>query len=162
MNLTSELKNNEKLKNLLKETISFKPFDVEKKENISFPLKTDYKGSAIVGTAFDYLFRVELARERQIEIAMEDFIGIKRSNYKNSLIKILKEKKELFFETLIYISLVEACYRSGSEEYKKIKNLSEITDLYKKELSDLKGFNINLSEFKGKEYIFNPVLGLVI
>lgn len=64
MNLTSEIKNNEQLKKILNEIIVFKAFDVDKKENILFPLKTDFKGSAIVGTAYDYLFRLELSKEK--------------------------------------------------------------------------------------------------
>lgn len=183
MSLTSELKNNKELSMLIKNSLIQKNIKIKDKKDIKYNLIGNYKEASIVGTAYDYLLRLKIAKENKIGviffintlIATNVFNYLKsinkdyilKENFKDSIIilkKFLNQEKlskEELLTAIIYLSFLDEIYREGKYDLvSSIKNLKEIKNKYINIYEDLNNLTktlLNLNkEFIGKKIILNP------
>lgn len=183
MSLTSELKNNKELSKLIENFLIKKNIKIKDKTEIKFNLIGDFRYSAIVGTAYDYLLRVKIAKENKIGITffINSLIATKVAhylesnnqdkllinNYKKSIKNIIKYlnseqiKKEKLLSSLIYLSFMDEIYRSGKHDLVySIYEIEEIKLKYKTIYNDLNNLTETLidlkEEFIGKKIFLNP------
>lgn len=175
MSLTKELKQNKELKELIESSIKIKETTILERKDIKHEIKTDFKNSATVGTAFDYMIRFKLEKNKNVKeisfLAKEVYMHLKNqtSRFDNNFFFAIEQlnsylngiETEYYIESIIYFSLFDKLFRNGDmEDLLKVTEIKNIKQIFNPVYQDLVELNKSIKKikenFNGNYFILNP------